>query len=107
MANGNGDRRFSSEGFNNVTIFLVVVVLAVAWSWVFVFGPADKVDGTMFERVLIFVLGVGFGGQIAKKGVEQGTALTPAPPSGSTTTTTTTMPTTPGGTNAPPITPTG
>lgn len=96
-ANGEHRRLPLLEALNNVTISLIVVILTVAWAYVFVFATNDRVDATMFERVLIFVLGVAFGAQAVKRGVEQGTtaALTPAPPApapGTTTTTTTTTP---------------
>lgn len=90
----------SAHGTNELMVFVVVVVLTIAYAFRFVFPRAgvDAVDPQMFKEVLIFVLGSAFGAQAMGRGVEKGSTalLTPPPTAPPGTTVTTTTPPAPG-----------
>jgi len=105
--NGTGDgggKRWgwTASGVNDLTVFIVIVILSAAWA--IKFALTDKVDTTAYERVLIFFAGAAFSKVVdtaVQKGVEKGAnaALTPPPTAqqqpGQTTTTTTVTAATP------------
>lgn len=94
--------RFTASGTNEVMVSAVTILMTVAFCGVFVWQATigasalasgkPIVDGIMFERVFIFILGVAFGKATSEKGVDKGAtaALAPPPPAGTTTTTTVT-----------------
>jgi hypothetical protein len=67
-------RRFgiTPEGLQASMLFIVVILLVVAWTTVFIFGPEGKVDGVMMERVILFVLGAASAKSVPNGGTTPG-----------------------------------